>query len=178
MFAYTTVANVLSDVAIMSLALWKTWGLKMRTSQKLSLSCVYCLVVALIVFDVVRIIESLVYRSWTRSTFFDMLEVVLVVIVAALPGYRLALTGHWLDKSLQRIYSITSSSKKSILSRLGRKSSRDIMDGDQESAPRDSGSTLHDLDPLKAKEAQLGFVPGPNEAYPGEESFRASIEGV
>lgn len=63
MFAYTTVANVLSDVAIISLALWKTWGLKMRTSQKVSFSYNYCLVVALIVFDIVRIIESLVYRS-------------------------------------------------------------------------------------------------------------------
>ena len=162
----------------MSLALWKTWGLKMRTSQKLSLSAVYCLAIALILFELVRIIESLVYRSWTRSTFFDMLEVVLVVIVAALPGYRIALTKHWFDNSLQRIYSITSNSKRSILSRLGRKPSRSVMDGDHESAARDSGSTSHDLQPLKAKEAQRRFVPGLYEVSLGDESFRAGIELV
>lgn len=150
----------------------------MRTSQKISLSAVYCLVIALIVFDIVRIIESLVYRSWTRSTFFDMLEVVLVVIVTALPGYRIALTRHWFDNTLQRIYFISSSSKRSVLSLLRRKRSRSVMDGDHESAARDSGGKSHDLQPLKAKEAQQGFVPGPYEVNPGDESFKAGIEFV
>ena len=81
----------------MSLALWQTWGLKMRTSQKISVSTIYCLVVALMVLDIVRTVESLVYRSWTRSTLFDILEVVLVVIITALPGYRFVCTGHRLD---------------------------------------------------------------------------------
>ena len=116
----------------MYLALWQTWGLKMRTSHKIGLSSIYCLVVALMVLDIVRIIESLVYRSWTRSTFFDMLEVVLVVIVAALPGFRFARTGHWLDDVLQRISSLASSSKRSITRRLGTNSSRDNMHSDQE----------------------------------------------
>lgn len=165
----------------MSLALWKTWGLKLRTSQKISLSGAYCLVVALMVFDIVRIVESLVDRSWTRSTFFDILEIVLVVIIAALPGYGFSLAGHWLDETLQRITSLASSSKRSLVSRLGRKSSSEIKDRDHEFAARDSGSTSHDLEPLKAEQAHLGFVPGPygvHGVYPGDESFRASIEGV
>ena len=161
----------------MSLALWKTWGLKMRTSQKFSLSSIYCLVVALMVFDIVRIVESLVYRSWTRSTFFDILEIVLVVIITALPGYRFAHTGHWLDDVLRRITSLASSSKRSIISRLGKTSSSDDMHSDREATALDSGSTSHDLEPLKAKEAHLEIAPAPHD-HPGDESFRASIEGV
>ena len=162
----------------MYLAQWQTWGLKMRTTQKIGLSSIYCLVVALMVFDIVRVIESLVYRSWTRSTFFDILEVVLVVIIAALPGFRFARTGHWLDDVLQRISSLASSSKRSITRRLGTNSSRDNMHSDQEAAARDSGSTSHDLELLKAKGAHLEFAPGPHEIHPGDESFRAGIEGV
>ena len=162
----------------MSLALWKTWGLKMRMSQKISLSSLYCLVVALMVFDIVRIVESLVYRSWTRSSFFDILELVVIVIVTALPGYRFALSGHLLDEAYQRITSLASSSKKSIIHRLGRSSSHDIMDNHQEAVARDSGSTSHYLVPLEAKEARLGFAPVPHGVNVGDESFRACIEGV
>ena len=162
----------------MSLALWKTWDLKMRTSQKLSLSSIYCLAVALIVFDIVRIVESLVYRSWTRSTFFDILELVLVVMIAALPGYRFACTGHWLDRILQGITSLASTSKRSIISRLRRISPRDNMHSDRGDAARDSRSTSHDLEPLTAKEAQFNFAPEPHKVRPGDESFRAVIEGV
>ena len=150
----------------------------MRTTQKIGLSSIYCLVVALMVFDIVRIVESLVYRSWTRSTFFDILEIVLVVMIAALPGYRFARTGHWLDDLLQRITSFASSSKRSIIRHLGTSSSRDNEHGDREGATRDSGSTSHDLGPLKAKGAHLEFAPEPYDVYLGDESFRAGIEGV
>ena len=130
------------------------------------------------VFDIVRIVESLVYRSWTRSTFFDILEIVLVVIITALPGYRFARTGHWLDDVLQRITSLASSSKRSIISRLGKNASGDNVHSDRKAAALHSGSTSHDLEPLKAKEAHLEFAPAPHEVHPGDESFRASIEGV
>ena len=162
----------------MSLALWKTWGLKMRTSQKISLSSLYCLVVALMVFDIVRIVESLVYRSWTRSSFFDILELVLTVIITALPGYRSALGGNLLDKAYQHITSLASSSKKSIIHRLGRSSSHDTTASDQEAVVRDSGSTSRDLELLEAKEAQLGFAPVSHGVNVGDESFRGCIEGV
>ncbi|KAL6715425.1 hypothetical protein ACLMJK_006386 [Lecanora helva] len=168
------------DLAIMSLALWKTWGLQMRLSQKMSLSVIYCLVVILMVFDVIRIEESLVENSWALSSFFDIFEVVLVVIIAAIPGYRPAFTGHWLDTMLARMWSLTSSSKRSLVSRLGKRSSKEAI---EEQTPRCSENTFNDRCPLNdqgklIEQANLAFHSKDEESQRGDESFRAIVEGI
>ena len=50
--------------------------------RKTSLSSNYCLMIALMVFDTVRIIEFLVGACWTKCNFFDIFEIFLVVVVA------------------------------------------------------------------------------------------------
>ena len=161
----------------MSLALWKTWGLKLRIFQKISLSTIYCLVIALVLFDIVRIVESLYYRSWTRSSLFDILEIVLVVIIAALPGYRVALSEQWLNNTFQRLYSLTSSSKRSLVSRLSRKRSHNAIDT-EEAAPRGSGSTASSFKALKSEKLSMEPMPRFNETDQANKSFRAHVEGV
>lgn len=78
------------------------------------------------------------------------------MIIAALPGYRFAPTVHWLDNALQRITSLASSSKKSIVSRLERNSSHEFKES-HEIAARESTKKSHDLEPLNAREAHLGL---------------------
>jgi len=63
-------------------------GLQMRKGQKAGLAGVFCLGLVVVVFDILRTVESLVSGTFSGVALWSSMKVSMAVIVASLPPYR------------------------------------------------------------------------------------------
>lgn len=72
----------------MALPIYMLLGLQMRKGQKAGLAGVFCLGLVVVVFDILRTVESLVSGTFSGVALWSSMEVSMAVIVASLPPYR------------------------------------------------------------------------------------------
>jgi uncharacterized membrane protein len=63
-------------------------GLQMRKGQKAGLAGVFCLGLVIVVFDILRTVESLASGTFSDVALWSSMKVFMAVIVASLPSYR------------------------------------------------------------------------------------------
>ncbi len=72
----------------MALPIYMLLGLQMRKGQKAGLAGVFCLGLVIVVFDILRTVESLASGTFSGVALWSSMKVSMAVIVASLPPYR------------------------------------------------------------------------------------------